>query len=734
MLPSDRMKLVVALAVVCLLPAAAVAQTSTAYNLDDVMEFVKGGLSSSSILSRVRNSCISFKVTQSVSDRLRSEGANDTLVDGLRNVCYKSDSKTQSDTRDRNPTRDVQRTITPKVPKDPPPSRRIVTPAVTPSVYPSLLTNTPNNTIVDWDFRSSQPLTAGKFGNCQYDYSSTGYTLRVLEYGRSCLDGTMQEWEPNIRVAAQATPLGGTAGYTYGLRFGISDDTTVGYYAFEVSSYGHFELSRYRNSNWETVVAWQTGTGINPSSTNIISADIRGSTVTLIVNGITQYTYHASAPIRGRVGFGIIGLDKAAPFPTVTFARFSVSGEKGSPPTPVTPTPSTNNASTSVDWDFRSAQPLTSGRYGQCQYGYDSGGYTISVAEAGTVCIDGPLGEQPANIRISATGVGVRGNTGYNYGVRFGYNSDSTIGYYAFAVSDGTSFQLSRYRLKQWEPLIAWQQNTAINSAASGIPNNLAVEVRGTALTLFINGTQVGTYQAPYPVVGPAGFGIIGYEQTGEMPTVTFKTFSVKPLSSPPPTPTVTPSVTPTASNAVSWDFSSQQPLSTGLYGKCRYEYLNGGYTVSVDQPGSTCIDGPTGDQPASVRVAITARGLRGGTGYTYGLRLGYTTDQSIGYYAFELSEGGSFQFSRYRNNVWEPLIPWQRTSTVHPASSGIPNEMVAELRGTSIVLYVNGTQVGSYQAPYPPVGPAGFGIIGYDQSLANPAVVFTRFSVTPLY
>jgi hypothetical protein len=41
---------------------------------------------------------------------------------------------------------------------------------------------------------------------------------------------------------------------------------------------------------------------------------------------------------------------------------------------------------------------------------------------------------------------------------------------------------------------------------------------------------------------------------------------------------------------------------------------------------------------------------------------------------------------------------------------------------------------VGSYQAPYPPVGPVGFGIIGYDQSLANPAVVFTRFSITPLY
>lgn len=717
---------------VCLLVflpiASAAPQGATPYTLNQVLGLV-GDVSADRILQMVKGSCIDFRLTSGNVERLRAAGAEKDLIAGLRSICNKSDSKEGGDVSD-DKRRDARR--------DPPPPKKkptTITPVYRPPVYtPPVITPATNTTTtgsIAWDFRQSRPLTAGRFKNCQYDYSSAGYTVRVAEYGGSCLDGSMQEWDSNVRVTTQATPVSGGPGYTYGLRFGISDDSTVGYYAFEVSAYGHYELSRYRNNKWETVYPWQTGTGINATSTNTITADIRGSTVDLIINGIKQYTYRAPAPIRGRVGFGIIGFDKEPPFPVVTFLSFNVSGQKSTAIPTVTPTTTTttNTTSTSVDWDFRSSQPLTAGRYGKCQYDYSTSGYTISVAEAGTTCVDGPLGDQPASVRIATTAVGLRGETGYTYGLRFGYTSDSTIGYYAFEISEGGSFQLSRYRMKQWEPLIPWQKVSAVNPASSGIANNMAVEVRGTSLTLFANGTQVGTYQTPYPAVGPAGFGIIGYEQSGVMPAVRFTRFSTTPLSSNTTTTTVTPT-----STAVNWDFRSSQPLSAGRYGKCQYDYSNGGYTVSVAEPGTTCIDGPNGEQPARIRVSATARGLRGGTGYTYGFRLGYTSDQSIGYLAFELSEGGSFQLSRYRNNQWEPLIPWQRVSAVNAASSGLANEMAAEIRGTSLVLYVNGSQVGSYQVSSPPVGPAGFGIIGYDQSLPNPSVVFTRFSITPLY
>lgn len=732
MLRGRRSKLSLALAFICLLSGSAAAQTGTAYTLDDVMEFVKGGLSSSSILGRVRNSCINFKVTESVSDRLRGSGANEALIEGLRDSCYKSDSKSGGDTHDRTPGRDVARTK--PIKRDPVPTRKVVVPprvrpVVTPTIYSPPLTNTVNNGVIDWDFRSSQPLTAGHFNNCQYDYSPAGYTIRVLEYGGSCLDGSNQEWGSNLRVTAQATPVSGSAGYTYGLRFGITDDSTVGYYALEVSSYGHYQLSRYRLNKWEVVLPWQNGSGINASSMNTITADIRGSTVIVTINGITQTTYQAPAPIRGRAGFGIIGFDKDGPFPVVTFASFGVSGEKGAAPVPVTPPVVTaNNDVPVLDYDFRTSQPFSSGLFGHCRYEYSSSGYTISVADtAGYICLDGPSGIQPASIRVSATAQPLRAGTGYMYGLRFGHNTEPSVGYYLFELDEQNRIKLSRY-VGNWETLVPWQMINGVNSVSSGMPNTMTAEIRGSSVTLFVNGAQVGSYQNSSPITGKVGFGITGF--LNGLPAVTFSKFSVSSLATP---SVVTPVVSPTAS-AVDWDFSLQQPLSTGVYGKCRYEYANGGYTVSVDQPGSTCIDGPSGERPASIRVSTSARGLRGGTGYTYGLRLGYTTDQNIGYYAFEISEGGSVQLSRYRNNSWEALIPWQRLSAVNSAASGIPNNMTAEVRGTSIVLYVNGTQVGSYQAPYAPVGPAGFGIIGYDQSLANPAVVFTRFSITPLY
>lgn len=734
MLPGHRTKLSLALALVCAVASPAAAQTGSAYGLEDVIEFVKGGLSASAVLSRARNSCINFKVTSSVADRLRGAGASESLIDGLRGVCYKSDSK-GGDAGDHTTPRDVPRPNPPKPSHKDPPKRIVPIPTPDYTSQPfTPLTDTPNNGVVSWNFLTSRPITSGHYNNCQYDYTPSGYTVRVLEYGGSCLDGSTQEWEANLRVSADATPVSGASGYTYGLRFGISDDPTVGYYALEVSTYGHFQISRYRNSKWEVLVPWQNGSGINTSSSNRITADIRGSVVSITINGINQYTYQAAAPVRGRAGFGIIGFDKEGPFPTVTFRGFSVSGEKAvaqpvvppAPPPVVTPQPISPTTG-GIVYDFRSSRPLSTGRYGNCQYDYSSSGYMISIADtAGYICLDGPVAVQPANVRVSATSQVTNSGSGLMYGLRFGYKSEPSTDYYLFELDESDRVKLSRYHEGRWDPLLQWQTISGVHSPSSGIPNVLSAQISGASVTLWVNGAQVGSYTAPEEITGKAGFGITGY--SGALPTVTFSKFSITPLTGP-----VSPTVTPTT-GAVYYDLSSQQPLTSGVYGKCRYEYTNGGYTISVDQPGSTCIDGPAGDRPASIRVSTTARGIRGGTGYTYGLRIGYTTDQNIGYYAYEISEGGNFQLSRYRQNAWEVLIPWTSTSAVNAASTGIPNEISVEVRGTSLTLYANGSQVGTYQATYPPVGPAGFGIIGYNQSLTLPAVVFTKFSITPLY
>jgi hypothetical protein len=529
MLFRNYMKGLAVLALVSVASQTAAAQAKP-YSLDDVIEFVKGDVAAASILSRVRGACINFKVTDAVADRLRGQGAGENLVDGLRSVCYKGSAK-EVDTPPVRP-----RPVTPRVVHDTVvvPRERVVVKhdtvvlnrPVVPTPYTPTTTTTTTTTgssLVNWDFHSSQPLTSGRFGKCQYDYDSGGYTISVAENGSPCLDGAPNELESNVRISTSATPVRGSAGYNYGLRFGVSDDSTVGYYALEVSTLGHYQLSRFRNHNWEIIFPWKTGTGINATTTNLITVEIRGTMLTFIINGIQQTTWQTPVPVTGRAGFGIFGYSDDTPYPVVSFASFSETSLAAPTVTPTT-------SATYVDWDFRSSQPLTSGRFGKCQYDYSSSGYTISVAENGSTCIDGPLGDQPASVRISTTALPIHGTTGYTYGIRFGYTTDETVGYYAFEVSEGGSFHLSRYRQQVWESIIPWTKVSAINAASANSYNTMMVDVRGTSITLYVNGTQVGSFVAPVAPVGPAGFGIIGYSPGDPLPMVTFTRFSVSPL------------------------------------------------------------------------------------------------------------------------------------------------------------------------------------------------------------
>lgn len=510
-------------------------QGKTPASQETVTSWIKDGMQTADILNRLKNIGIEFRITPDVIDKLKREaGASQSLIEALRSIRYVAPSKPVGDLSKKN----TELTVPP--PKPPRGAAKKIdtifvlrtdTVYVGSSVAPNIGPTNAAVDVVSWDFRRSKPLTAGTYNNCKYDYSPTGYTVQVLKYGGSCLDGSMVELDSVVTITTKATPVSGSPGYTYGLRFGISDDPAVGYYAFEVSSYGHYELSRYRNGKWEVVFPWRVGSAINAKFTNVISAAIHGSKVAFTINGITQYVYEAPSPIRGRAGFGIIGFDDAKPLPTVTFATFNVTGQIASSATPLSPTVPGSIGAATIDWDFRTNRELTAGRYGKCQYDYSTSGYTISVAEAGTTCIDGPPGDQPAQIRVAATAQGLRGGAGYTYGLRFGYTPDSTVGYYAFELSEGGSFQLSRYRMHAWEPLIPWERTSIVHPAASGIPNDLAVEIRGRSVTLFVNGQRVGAYETPKEPVGPAGFGIIGYDQTLALPAVRFSRFSIAPIN-----------------------------------------------------------------------------------------------------------------------------------------------------------------------------------------------------------
>jgi hypothetical protein len=59
------------------------------YALEDVVVLLQGGHSAERIIARVRDDCIAFRVDAAAA-ALRRAGADDALIAGLRDVCYRA--------------------------------------------------------------------------------------------------------------------------------------------------------------------------------------------------------------------------------------------------------------------------------------------------------------------------------------------------------------------------------------------------------------------------------------------------------------------------------------------------------------------------------------------------------------------------------------------------------------------------------------------------------------------
>src|SRR2546423_6708541 len=74
-----------------LVPGERAIAQSKPYSLDDVVDLVKGGVPTTSILAKTKSSCINFHLTAEAGARLRAAGATDALVAGLVSACYKGE-------------------------------------------------------------------------------------------------------------------------------------------------------------------------------------------------------------------------------------------------------------------------------------------------------------------------------------------------------------------------------------------------------------------------------------------------------------------------------------------------------------------------------------------------------------------------------------------------------------------------------------------------------------------
>ena len=94
-----------------------------------------------------------------------------------------------------------------------------------------------------------------------------------------------------------------------------------------------------------------------------------------------------------------------------------------------------------------------------------------------------------------------------------------------------------------------------------------------------------------------------------------------------------------------------------------------------------------------TLHQAITVRAWRLGEPpiNSYGIIFGGQDDEN--YYAFRISDSGSFRLSHVIQNKWHDLIPWTKTDAVW---QGGLNELAVLLDGAQIYACVNGQFVGT--------------------------------------
>jgi len=105
-----------------------------------------------------------------------------------------------------------------------------------------------------------------------------------------------------------------------------------------------------------------------------------------------------------------------------------------------------------------------------------------------------------------------------------------------------------------------------------------------------------------------------------------------------------------------------------------------------------------TGLFPPNVRIEIDARLLKGEFDQPFGLLFGARGDAFNSAYGFLVRGDGFYQMMRWWKNGNEVLFSIPNSNTVH-TGHGRVNRLEVEVRGKTIVYYVNGVQLGVYEA-----------------------------------
>lgn len=248
--------------VLTLMPSSARGQAQ-GLTLDEVMEMQRKGVSVRQMLRSAQEYCIAFVLTDSTLKALRAAGAEEQLIQGLRQTC--------------------------------------TTEAPLTRMQPGML--------LDVDFSKASAL--GEFisedGVCTARFAPNGLRFENRRREGGCVIGYPSDpLEGPVRIEMTISDLGAPRPATVVLGFGRQGEEW-NHYSFSIGSDQRAELCVNVGDKCRRLVSRSRVTGIltQPGAKNQMAVEVRGRSILLAVNGQQIGTFTADGPVTGGLVLGV---------------------------------------------------------------------------------------------------------------------------------------------------------------------------------------------------------------------------------------------------------------------------------------------------------------------------------------------------------------------------------------------------------------------------------------------
>lgn len=618
----------------------------------------------------------------------------------------------------------------------------------------------------DWETDTESDNSSIRFADRTYRVGAVDTDLFV--WGLSPVEAT------NFYVEVYADKVSGPANNEFGIVFRHEDFEN--FYAFMASSDGFYVLRTLEGDEWTDLIPWTTSDAIDQSdgAANLLGVYADGPTLLLLINDtlvdrIDDETFTSGSIALAAGAFDEGGVEIA--FDDFALWDLDEFGALTLPPLIPSDTPTDEpTAEPTAEPDFdetaildrfdtvRAESPTLSEDFRR-----DSGAWALGDDDASEIqilrralslhVIDANwLGwstlqdVQAADLLME---VDLRLDSGAvetESGIIFRFVDEDN--FYFFPITGDGSFSLWKLADDEWQELLPWTENAAIDSTEGAI-NRLSVLAEGDTFSLLINDEVVGQAQDDAFAAGKVGLAVGTFAEgdaTVIADNVDLWVLSEGPSVTSTPEATATPQaietpqadVPPPAADAVDRldALHADAPTATsdfrrddGVWSLDAEENVTHAYTRRALRIGVDRADWVSWSLNQDLGVTdflaeVDAGYVAGPQSAEYGFVFRYVDDENL--YFFAISAEGYYSLFKRLDGQWETLVSWTQSDALNTGSSAL-NRLSVLAEGSQITLYANSTPLATVEDDAFATGSIGLAAGTFDE--AGLEVSFDNFS-----